>query len=32
VGVRTLVEATGGDIDASARYRDIFRRSCCFRG
>lgn len=25
VGVRTLVEATGGDIDASARYRDIFR-------
>jgi DNA-binding CsgD family transcriptional regulator len=25
VGVRTLVEATGGDPDASPRYRDIFR-------
>jgi DNA-binding CsgD family transcriptional regulator len=25
VGVRTLVEATGGDLDASARYRELFR-------
>jgi DNA-binding CsgD family transcriptional regulator len=25
VGVRTLVEATGGDMEASPRYRDIFR-------
>jgi DNA-binding CsgD family transcriptional regulator len=25
LGVRTLAEATGGDMDASARYRDIFR-------
>jgi DNA-binding CsgD family transcriptional regulator len=25
VGVRTLVEATGGDLEASARYREIFR-------
>jgi DNA-binding CsgD family transcriptional regulator len=25
VGVRTLVEATGGEIEASSRYRDIFR-------
>jgi DNA-binding CsgD family transcriptional regulator len=25
VGVRTLVEATAGDMDASPRYRDIFR-------
>jgi DNA-binding CsgD family transcriptional regulator len=25
VGVRTLAEATGGDLDASARHRDIFR-------
>ena len=24
-GVRTLAEATGGDLDASARYRDVFR-------
>jgi hypothetical protein len=24
-GVRTLVEATGGDIEASSRYREIFR-------
>jgi DNA-binding CsgD family transcriptional regulator len=24
-GVRTLVQATGGEIDASSRYRDIFR-------
>jgi hypothetical protein len=24
-GVRTLVEATAGDVDASSRYRDIFR-------
>lgn len=24
-GVRTLAEATGGDMEASARYRDIFR-------
>jgi hypothetical protein len=24
-GVRTLFEATGGDMDASARYRDIFQ-------
>jgi DNA-binding CsgD family transcriptional regulator len=25
VGVRTLVEATGGDLEASERYRDIFQ-------
>jgi DNA-binding CsgD family transcriptional regulator len=25
VGVRTLVEATGGDMDASTRHRDLFR-------
>jgi DNA-binding CsgD family transcriptional regulator len=25
VGVRTLVEATGGQLDASARYRDLFK-------
>src|SRR5204863_3790382 len=24
-GVRTLLEATGGDLERSARYRDIFR-------
>jgi DNA-binding CsgD family transcriptional regulator len=25
VGVRTLAQATGGDLDASARHRDVFR-------
>ncbi len=25
VGVRTLVEATGGDLETSARFRDVFR-------
>jgi DNA-binding CsgD family transcriptional regulator len=25
LGVRTLVQATGGDMDASPRYRDVFR-------
>jgi hypothetical protein len=25
LGVRTLLEATAGDMDASGRYRDIFR-------
>src|SRR3954452_9327199 len=24
-GVRTLAQATGGDLEASARYRDVFR-------